>query len=211
MSSRIWTRETIVGAVRAEARNGHPLNYSSMQARVPSLLRASERVFGSWGAAVEAAGFDYASIRRYRVWTRTRVIERIRELHRQGADLSWRHVANVLDPALAAAVLHARRFSSWTEALEAAGLKPTEIARYRRWTLPIIEEELVKLDQQGVALDQETLAEVAPDLRAAIYRVLGGVAVQRAALQRQQQQRGHLKTMSRREDPLLDPTCLRMV
>jgi hypothetical protein len=163
------------------------LNYSSVQARVPSLLRAAERVFGSWAAAVEAAGFDYSQIRRYRIWTRDRVIERIREWHSKGADLSWRHVAIELDPSLAAAALHAHRFASWSDTLLAAGLDPAEVARYRRWTLPAIQDELEHLATQGIALDQETLADKAPDLRAAIYRIEGGVAVQRAALQRQQE------------------------
>ncbi|HEX2950677.1 MAG TPA: hypothetical protein VHV83_14110 [Armatimonadota bacterium] len=185
MSGRLWTRDTIVGAIKAEAFRGHQLNYSSVQSRVPSLLRAAERVFGSWSAAVEAAGFDYSAIRRYRMWSQERVIETIRTWHQKGADLSWRHVATKLDPSLAAAALHARRFTCWSDALAAAGLDPEEVARYRRWSLPIIEIELERLAIQGVSLDQETLDRVAPDLRAAIYRIEGGIEAQHRALQRQ--------------------------
>lgn len=129
---RIWTRETILAAIRAEAKNGHALNYSSIQERVPSLLRAAERVFGSWGMAVEAAGFDYSSIRRYRLWTRDSVIERIRWWFEKGEDLSWRNVVKVLDPPLAAAALSAHRFTSWDEALQAAGIELTQSGTYRR-------------------------------------------------------------------------------
>ncbi len=156
-----------------------------MQAHVPSLLRAAERVFGSWGAALEAAGFDYAEIRRYKVWTRDRVLERIRMWHDKGNDLSWRNVSLELDPPLAAAALHAQRFPSWADALTAAGLDPTEIARYRHWTLPMIQQELERLAAEDIPLDQETLTSVAPDLRAAIYRVDGALEAQREARKQQ--------------------------
>jgi hypothetical protein len=186
MPGRLWTRDTITAAIRAEALHGHPLHYSSMQARVPSLLRAAERVFGSWSVAVEAAGFDYSLIRRYRVWSRARVIERILYWHERQADLSWRHLATKLDPSLAAAALHGNRFTSWADALRAAGLDPEKVARYRRWTLPLIAQELEIVARQGIPLDQESLMRWAPDLRAAIYRIDGGLALQRQAMQRQQ-------------------------
>lgn len=185
MSARLWNRETIASAIRAEARLGHPLYYSGMQEHVPSLLRAAERVFGSWGTAVEAAGFDYSEIRRYKVWTRDRVLDRIRMWHEKGADLSWRSVSLELDPSLAAAALHAHRFASWADALTAAGLNPTDIARYRHWTLDMIQQELERLAAEDIALDQETLARVAPDLRAAIYRVDGALDAQREARKQQ--------------------------
>ncbi len=185
MSGRIWSRSTIIAAIRAEARAGHELSYSRIEKRVPSLLHAAERIFGHWASAVEAAGFDYNDIRRYRRWTRDRVIERIREWDRKNADLSWHHVSNVLDPPLAAAALHADRFSSWSEALREAGLDPDNVSRYRRWTLPAIQDELSTLAHQGVNLDQETLAQEAPALLAAIYRLGGGLVAQRGALERQ--------------------------
>ena len=187
MPGHIWTPDAIVIAIRAEALAGHPLNYSSIQDRVPSLLRAAERVFGSWSAAVEAAGFDYSTIRRYRIWSRDRVITRILHWHDQGADLSWRHVATSLDPSLAAAALHGNRFDSWVDALRAAGLDPEKVARYRRWTLPLIQQELRLLARHGMSIDQESLMQWAPDLRAAIYRIEGGVALQRQELKRQQE------------------------
>lgn len=186
MPARLWTHQAVIAAIRTAALHGRPLHYSSMQARQPALLRAAERIFGNWSSAVEAAGFDYTQIRRYRTWTRERVIERIRYWHAQQADLSWRHVATQLDPSLAAAALHGNRFRSWPEALEAAGLAPETVARYRRWTLALIARELNELALQGLPLDGETLMRWAPDLRAAIYRIAGGLELhQRASLLQQ--------------------------
>jgi len=146
---------------------------------MPALVRAAERVFGSWGAAVDAAGFDYASIRRYRKWTRDAVIARICAWHAQGEDLCWSHVSMTLDPALAAAALHAGRFASWNEALTAAGLQPDEIMRYQRWSQERTRNELAHLQRKGCALDKECLAEVAPALLSAIYRHGDGLVLER--------------------------------
>jgi hypothetical protein len=182
ITERIWTRDAITAAIRAEAAAGHDLSYSRTEDRVPSLLRAAERTFGSWGAAVEAAGFDYTTIRRYRKWTREKVIARILEWHAKGADLSWRSVSEELDPSLAAATLHAGRFPSWNDALLAAGLDPEQIMRYRRWSVSRVREELEELARQGLPLDQDTLAREAPSLLAAIYRVGNGLTAERSKL-----------------------------
>jgi hypothetical protein len=142
--ARKWTPAQVINCILAAAAEDPDLSYSHMRARDPALVRAAEREFGAWGAAVEAAGFDYETIRRYRRWTRERVIARIRELHVQGADLSWYMVMTRVDPPLAAAALHGRRFASWSEALHAAGLDPRRIARYQRWSPELIHQEVHK-------------------------------------------------------------------
>ena len=55
--------------------------------------------------------------------------------------------------------------------------------RYRRWSTPIIQEELERLVKHGVALDQETLADNSPALLAAIYRVGAGLVAERSLLE----------------------------
>jgi hypothetical protein len=127
---------------------------------------------------VNAAGFDYEAIRRYRRWSTEKIISRIRELHAQGADLSWRNVSLRLDPPLAAAALH-RRFTSWAEALKAAGLAPEEISRYRAWKTTDLYEELLALHAQGVPLTRKTLAETNGALLAALYRRGNGLVAER--------------------------------
>ena len=181
-SERIWTEETVVAAIRNEALAGHELSYMRTDRRVPSLVRAAERVFGSWAAAVNTAGFDYEAIRRYKKWTRERVIEAIRTWYSQEADLSWHHVSTQLDPALAAAALHAGRFACWSDALRAADLDPDQVSRYRRWTLPKIHAELQQLKEQGVPLDRQNLSVEAAGLLAAVYRHGGGLVKARNSL-----------------------------
>ncbi|MHB9026804.1 MAG: hypothetical protein ACYC7E_21945 [Armatimonadota bacterium] len=166
---RIWTKDTILAAILAESYRGQELSYRATEQRAPALVRAAERLFGSWGTAVNAAGFDYDTIRRYRRWSREKIIERIRELHAKGEDLSWRNVSMRLDPPLAAAALH-KRFACWADALKAAGLSPDEICRYRAWKSADLYEELLTLHAKGVPLTRKTLAAADGALLAALYR-----------------------------------------
>ena len=183
--ARKWTPVEVINAIRAAAVEEQELSYSRMRVANPALVRAAEREFGGWGAAVKAAGFEYDDIRRYRRWTRERVIERIRELHAQGADLSWHTVMTQVDPPLAAAALHAGRFACWNEALHAAGLDPGKIARYQHWSPELVRQEAHRLLKNGTPLDRRTLKARAAPLLAAIDRIGGGLAAVRAQLEMQ--------------------------
>ena len=193
MSQRVWTREAIVAEIHHAARTGRELCYSKMEQYHPALVRASERIFGHWGAAVEAAGYDYASIRRYRQWTPARVIEQIRRWHAEGADLSWYHVSEVLDPPLAAAAIRANNFHSWEAALAAAGLEPEQIYRYKKWSTERILTEMEKLAGQGCTLSHQALEEESPALLAAVYhrhRGPGGLRALRSTVSHRVRPRG---------------------
>src|SRR5689334_12967441 len=122
-----------------------PLNYGDVQRNNLRLLRAATRYFASWKNAIEYAGLNYDDIRRYRVWTRDRIVEQIQKYYNEGEDLSWRHVSTVLDPPLAAAAIRPNRFGSWQNALEAAGLDYEEIRRHRAWDADGIVAELRRM------------------------------------------------------------------
>ena len=130
---RKWSKESIALEIASMYESGENLNYSSIANTNLPLLRAATRYFGTWEAAVNAAGLNYDEIRRYKSWTRERIIDRIKELHAQGCDLSWRNVCLNVDPQLAAAATKKSHFGSWREALESAGLDYDTIRRYREW------------------------------------------------------------------------------
>ena len=130
---RKWSKESIALEILSMYESGENLNYSSVATSNLALLRAATRYFGTWEAAVNFAGLNYDKIRRYKSWTRDRIIDRIKELHGQNVDLSWRNVCLNVDPQLAAAATKKSHFGSWREALEASGLDYDSIRRYREW------------------------------------------------------------------------------
>ncbi len=116
-----WTREKVLATLSAIAERGEPLNYKHVQANYPGLYRAARRpeLFGSWKAALQAAGLQ-SDARSYQRWTKARIVEEIRRLARSGHRLSQSEVL-VTFPALVAAAKSKYHFGSWQAAVEAAG------------------------------------------------------------------------------------------
>ncbi len=138
---------------------GEDLNYAHVSQEQVALLRAATRYFGSWRSAIEYAGLNYEDIRRYKTWSRDRILERIRDLHEKGEDLSWRHVSTKLDPQLAAAATKRKHFGSWRNAVAAAGLDYGMIRRYREWDEEKIKHSLRELHEKGIDLNAKSMEE----------------------------------------------------
>lgn len=156
---RKWSKDTIASEIQRLFQSGENLNYASIATEEVALLRAATRYFGSWRTAIEYAGLDYDEIRRYKTWTKERILERIRELHALGEDLSWRHVSTSVDPQLAAAATKRKHFGSWRGAVTAAGLDYGQIRRYREWDAKTIENKLRELHAQGIDLNARNMEE----------------------------------------------------
>lgn len=168
-----WTRDEIAMEILSLYAEGAPLHYGSMAREHPVLLRAAHRHFGSWRSAVEFAGLSYDEVKRYRTWTRARILARIQELHRQGVDLSWRNVSTRVDPRLAAAATKPNRFGSWRRAIEEAGLDYDQVRRYREWTPERIVAEVRRLVAEGWLLNSKEAQTHQIDLFAAALRQFG--------------------------------------
>jgi len=141
------------------SKQGEDLNYAAVAADQVALLRAATRYFGSWRSAVEFAGLDYDEIRRYKTWSKDRIVERIKELHGKGEDLSWRHISTQVDPQLAAAATKRKHFGSWRSAVTASGLDYGTIRRYKEWDASTITQRLQELHEQGIDLNAKNMEE----------------------------------------------------
>ncbi len=158
-SLRKWNKDSIGCEIVRMFSVGENLNYANIATKQVALLRAATRYFGSWRGAVEFAGLNYDDIRRYKSWSKDRIIARIRELYDQGEDLSWRHVSTQVDPQLAAAATKQKHFGSWREALTASGLDYNLIRRYREWDDDRIKDKLLELHRQGVDMNAKHMEE----------------------------------------------------
>lgn len=152
-----WNKEAIAAEILRRYEAGQDLSYSGITKENLPLLRAATRYLGSWQTAIEFAGLNYEDIRRYRSWNKERIIERIRELHAKGEDLSWRHISLKLDPSLAAAATKKNHFGSWRSALEASGLDYDTIRRYRDWSDEEVIRRVRDLYAQGSSLNAKTM------------------------------------------------------
>ncbi|MGB9619947.1 MAG: homing endonuclease associated repeat-containing protein, partial [Armatimonadota bacterium] len=130
MSKRRWSPELIIAEIRRLHSIGSDITQSRVEAIDSKLTSAAVRYFGSWRAAVEAAGIDYSEVAalgkqrrvsKIKKWSNERILEEIRRLYEAGEDLSsaevWR---KHLD--LYATARRKEHFGSWASAVFAAGV-----------------------------------------------------------------------------------------
>ena len=125
---RKWDRNTIAAELKERYADREGLNSGSLQKEDPGLHAAAVRHFGSYDAALKAAGFDPNRLRQRRRWTRVLVAQELKAFarkHRGLADADLRRQA----PALYGAAL--RFFRTLAAARSAAGLA-TKKPRPRR-------------------------------------------------------------------------------
>ena len=122
-TTRYWTRKRIIEEIKKISKAG-PINSSYVQERYGSLHNLACDRFGSWGKAVESAGFDYEEVNLYsdrKTWATEDIIQQIHRLRDMGEDLKASHIRDAhadlfnaarRDPAL----------GTWEAAIEEAGL-----------------------------------------------------------------------------------------
>ncbi len=119
---RNWTNERITNRLQELVSQGADLSWRHVSTKLDPTLAAAavkRHHFGSWRAALEAAGLDYDTIRRYHDWDEKEVVRRIRERHARGELLHAKALERE-DTALITAAR--RRFPAWHTSLTAAGL-----------------------------------------------------------------------------------------
>jgi len=130
MVSQRWSRDVVAREIRRLNEEGQDLRHSEVAGKYQKLVSASVRYFGSWGAAVSAAGIDYGSIRRVSrtarsrkvtKWSRERIGDQIRKLVDGGENLAAA-TARSNHPALFSAAVSPRYFGSWRDALTSLGV-----------------------------------------------------------------------------------------
>jgi transposase len=120
---KIWTGEAILAEIQRLSKE-EQINSSYVQKNHSSFHGATAKEFGSWGKAVEAAGYKYEDVNLYAhriTWDRETILNRILQLHEEGEDLTASHVRDNHGD-LFNAVRRESTLGDWESAVEAAGL-----------------------------------------------------------------------------------------
>jgi hypothetical protein len=137
-----WNQPRIVGAIRDRVGKGQGLASSTVP---PQMLAAGRWHFGSWDAALAAAGVDAAAIRLQRApYTREEIIERIRGLAQAGTAVRPGTLKRVvkLDTVR-------KLFGSVAGAVRAAGIAGPPVHGNQKWSRQRVIEELKARARRG--------------------------------------------------------------
>ena len=154
-----WTKQRIVEAIQEGYVHGRPLQFAGFKDK--TLGAAAKRHFGTWRAAVAAAGLlsRLPKLMVNRSWTRKSVVAAIQTRHQRDGLVAvlWKEDTGLYSAAK-------KHFGTWREAVLAAGLQPLT----RQWTPQVVIQEILSRHEQGMALSSVVFKE---DCR------LGGAAV----------------------------------
>ena len=136
---RYTTASAVLREIRRRAKAGLPLTCLSVKSTVQpdaALEHSAHTHFGSWPAAVRAAGLDYSKFvgkRPGKYTSPEKVLRAIQARHAQGLPL--RGIVMQTGPVADASLMqYAQRFfGTWRDALRSAGLNFEAIPSYARW------------------------------------------------------------------------------
>ncbi|MDD2710085.1 MAG: hypothetical protein PHV34_19045 [Verrucomicrobiae bacterium] len=160
MKHRQWNKDSVLNEIKQLRKKGMDLSHRAMsQAGRNDLLGAAQNHCGSWEKALESAGLDYAKIRKVKQWSREKIIRIIRQLHRQGKDVSWSGMHRLgQQDVVRSCPWH---FGSWKKAIIAAGLDYDKIRKKAggkaKWSIPLICKEIRLLHRQDIDLSYRSM------------------------------------------------------
>ena len=126
-----WDRKRIIKAIQLRKKKGKSLYQSDIRKDDYALYLAGWRYFSSWGKALEEAGFDASKARKNKQWSKSKIIQAIKEYHKKGIPLNIVSIKKADPKLLDAAKYH---FGSWGKALEEAGFDASEIRKLKNWS-----------------------------------------------------------------------------
>lgn len=131
-----WTKERIIAQITEIHQKEGEINSNFIQVHYSPLYGAATRLFGSWQKAVEAAGFDYGTIRvkkPFRKWSKKAIVTELKRRQKRGLALNAKGVCKD-DYGL---YLAAKRYfgkGGWNKALRRIGLNSNAVFAGRIWT-----------------------------------------------------------------------------
>jgi hypothetical protein len=163
------TEQDVIAEIQRRATAGQPLNSGAN--RGDWLYSRAVYYFGSWGKAVEAAGFSYSAIK-IRPLTREEILAELTELGKTGEPVLAMSHRKLHSPAL-------RHFGTWRSALVAAGVDPD---LGRKWTRTSVLRALRDEVEAGRPMGANAIRRRDGNLYMAARRCFGTWAAAREAV-----------------------------
>jgi hypothetical protein len=172
MPRRVWTREKLIEHIRELHAQGADMSAAATMRRDSSLFASarSRSHFGSWSAAIAAAGLDYDGIRRiHHRWSRDEIVRQIRAHYEDGQDLLAPEFKDKYRDLYLAACSQ-RYFRSWRNAIVAAGLDHEKMREKYVWTQDRILRTIREMHREGERLSWSHIEESCPGIYRAARR-----------------------------------------
>lgn len=170
---RVWTKRRVVEMLQERSRSDKPVTMVQViEDGEQSLSEAARRLFGSWPAAVRAAGLASHRIRRrsHIDETVSPTAQEIQKLAARGHSLSEDDARRTDRPLWRRAVAE---FGSWTDAIRASGLRASK-RHSVKWTRQRLRQTVEARIAAGKSLSIEAIQREAPGLFDAATRAFGG-------------------------------------
>ena len=171
-----YSKELIIEKIIERSNVSKSLSHQVTVSDDEALIGAARRYLGSWGNAIEAAGFNYAEIKASAKadsntkrlppghWSEARIIDLIKEMYSRGDDLNPHAVQNKDSKVYASAVYY---FGSWGKAVNAAGIDYLEHRKTSEWDADSVIDRIKFLHNKGVELSDTTVNYLNPALYSA--------------------------------------------
>jgi len=118
---RQWSPPSIIAALRERRAKGLALNAQVVNTTDQGLYQAACAYFGSYDAALGAAGIDSAQVRKAVNWDRAKILAALRERLKEGLEMTFKAIYGS-NAGLGGAIN--RHFGSHDNALRAIGVDP---------------------------------------------------------------------------------------
>lgn len=125
------SRSEVLTRLRAERSADRSMHATAIIRRSSTVHRSAVRIFGSWLAAVRAAGIDPELARGSWKWTSERIRQVLQSRVRRGLSIRSHHMARECPGLLDSASV---RYGSWRAAVRAAGCEAALPPQQRHWT-----------------------------------------------------------------------------
>lgn len=170
-----WTQAAILGELKRRHRRGATLAHRALRETDRPLASAAAYHFGTYAAALMAAGVDAAIVRKRPLWTKDRIIKAIKAARKAKRDLCWACVVARGGPLSRAAFAAIRpgMFGSWARALQVAGVDADDYRRYRTWDRESVAFDLKQRYADDAGVNCGAVQEEDPGLYAAAVRYFG--------------------------------------